>query len=78
MSRSASMTGTLRLLSTLPPTRPTTVFFSDRLLASKIGKSTQASLVTMPIGLLGFAVLSLLTLTPSRRRGTGSGAARPS
>ena len=34
----------------LPPTTPMTVFFSERLLASKIGKSTQASCVVMLIG----------------------------
>src|SRR4051794_20564231 len=47
MSRSAWMTGILASLEMLPPTMPSTVFFSDRLLASKIGKSTHASRVVM-------------------------------
>ena len=41
------MTGTLVSVVMLPPTSPMTVFFSDRLLASKIGKSTQASFASM-------------------------------
>src|SRR5918998_2642163 len=48
MLRSASMTTTLRsLAATLPPTTPRTVCFSDRDLASKIGKSTLASRTSM-------------------------------
>src|ERR671932_1328215 len=48
MLRSASMTTTLRsLAATLPPTTPRTVCFSDRDLASKMGKSTPASWTSM-------------------------------
>src|SRR5919202_3657735 len=48
MLRRASMTTTLRsLAATLPPTTPRTVCFSDRDLASKIGKSTLASRTSM-------------------------------
>ena len=46
----------------LPPTMPMTVFFSDRLFASKIGKSTQASFVVM---LIDGDLLTDDTLTPS-------------
>src|SRR3954447_14514646 len=51
MSRRASMMGTLEPVPILPPARPSTAFFSDRVLASKIGKSTAApsrSMLTMP------------------------------
>ena len=41
MSRSASTTGTFASVMR-PPARPSTDFFSDRFLASKIGKSTEA------------------------------------
>src|SRR5919206_1899674 len=51
MFRRASMTTTLRsLAATLPPTTPSTVCFSERDLASKMGKSTLAlrtSMLTM-------------------------------
>ena len=40
MSCSASMIGTLLSVPILPPTLPRTRFFNDRVLASKIGKST--------------------------------------
>ena len=41
MSRSASMIGTLESVPIRPPARPSTAFFSERVLASKIGKSTR-------------------------------------
>src|ERR1700742_1128654 len=50
MSCSASMIGTRWSMPILPPTLPSTAFFSDRVLASKIGKSTdafQTSMLTM-------------------------------
>src|SRR5437763_17191765 len=50
MSRSASMIGTRCPVPILPPTLPSTAFFSDLDLASKIGKSTEAfqtSMLTM-------------------------------
>src|SRR5688500_2916447 len=46
-SCSAWMTGTRSSLEMLPPTMPRTVFFSDRVLALKMGKSTDASCVAM-------------------------------
>src|ERR1051326_4445774 len=50
MSRSAAMIGTRWSVPILPPTLPSTAFFNDRVLASKIGKSTDAfrtSMLTM-------------------------------
>src|SRR5690348_16512930 len=51
MSLSASMIGTLESVPMAPPARPSTAFFNDRVLASKMGKSTAAScrsMLTMP------------------------------
>src|ERR1700754_725656 len=51
MSRSASMMGTFESVPIRPPARPRTAFFSERVFASKIGKSTAApsrSMLTMP------------------------------
>ena len=47
MSRSASMIGTLESVPIRPPARPSTAFFSERVLASKIGKSTAALSMSM-------------------------------
>ena len=48
MSRSASMTTTLSVLRPIaPPALPRNAFFSERVLASKMGNSTQASRVSM-------------------------------
>src|SRR5882757_7149276 len=47
MSRSASMIGTRLSVPILPPALPSTAFFSDRLFASKIGKSTKACWMSM-------------------------------
>ena len=48
MSRRASTTTTSELLRPIdPPALPRNAFFSDRDLASKIGKSTQASRVSI-------------------------------
>src|SRR5688500_6158365 len=46
-SRSASMIGTFDSVPIRPPTRPSTAFFSDRVLASKMGKSTAAPSMSM-------------------------------
>src|SRR5688572_5021125 len=46
-SCSASMIGTRAPVPILPPTLPRTFFFSDRVLASKIGKSTEAFQISM-------------------------------
>ncbi len=47
MSRSASMTGTFDSVPMRPPARPSTAFFNERVLASKIGKSTPALSMSM-------------------------------
>src|SRR5437588_7038611 len=47
MSRSASIIGTRDSVPILPPTLPSTSFLSERLFASKIGKSTAASRTSM-------------------------------
>src|SRR5918997_6999153 len=52
-SRSASMIGTFDSVPMRPPARPSTAFFSERVLASKIGKSTAAP------------AMSMLTMRPS-------------
>ena len=73
MSRSASMIGTFESVPIRPPARPSTAFFSERVLASKIGKSTAASTMSMR----GSGVPSVTSLRPSTRRGSGSCAGRP-
>src|SRR4051812_24416314 len=67
MSRSASMIGTRFSVPIRPPALPSTAFFNDRVLASKMGKSTEAfqtSILTMfgkphshPVGDAGTVVL---------------------
>src|SRR5689334_8146519 len=47
MSRSASMIGTFESVPIRPPARPSTAFFSERVFASKIGKSTAAPAMSM-------------------------------
>src|SRR5918994_5147007 len=47
MSRSASMMGPFDSVPTRPPARPSTAFFNERVLASKIGKSTAAPTMSM-------------------------------
>src|ERR687891_844481 len=47
MSRRASMIGTFDSVPMRPPARPSTAFFSERDLASKIGKSTAAPSMSM-------------------------------
>ena len=51
MSRNASMTDDVGLLRPMvPPALPRNAFFSERDFASKIGNSTHAPRVVMPIG----------------------------
>src|SRR3712207_3144601 len=57
MSRSASMIGTLDSVPMRPPARPSTAFLSERVFASKIGKSTAAPAMSMR-GSGGGAVMS--------------------
>src|SRR5947199_3150439 len=47
MSRNASMIGTFESVPIRPPARPSTAFLSERVLASKIGKSTPAPAISM-------------------------------
>src|SRR5690348_8082468 len=67
MSRSASMIGTRFSVPIRPPALPSTAFFNERVLASKMGKSTEAfqtSMLTIcrkphshPVGDAGTVVL---------------------
>ena len=67
MSRSASMTGTREPVPILPPARPSTAFFSDRVFASKIGKSTAASRMSM-LGTSMLTTAALYTQYATRER----------
>src|SRR6202012_4001046 len=68
ISRSASITTTLEALRPIEP--PSTVFFSERDLASKIGNSTHASWVSI-CGPVGVTVVCLQVLPGARTGSAG-------
>ena len=76
MSRSASMTTTLSPVRPIaPPALPKNAFFSERVFASKIGNSTQASRVSM-YGSFD-KVTAALEVLPGAMTGIAPGAAMP-